>query len=623
MGLSVRRSVLNGKLFAVSHRHILSTEEAKSQSRSYTDGKRSGNPEALPRGGSVNNVRDDRAELQDFYLSILSATASRRDARSYLKRFTLPPVTRLPYAGLAPRTPEKPALSPKAFNKPDETHVNGPAYNAVALKPSSSPGLGNPRLFAPKITDEELHIALVKVRDIDSIADDTLQGVGRTLESLKRLGLTAVVVLDEPDNGSGWRAETDARADRIVSAIEKSRGRARRIDDALTISAESLSVSLPQLILAPLSRGVIPILSPRAFDPVSHRHVAVDANDIISTLTNLFSYRPPSSSESPMAQPISLDRLIFLDPLGGIPAPDRPAGAHVFVNMQQEYPEIAANLEADGHLHHLKSLQTLRSALAVLPPTTSAVITTPAAAAAAGAKLPEPNSPRIKNPLIHNLLTDKPIFSSSLPTATSPSTQTTLLKHGTPLQVFPSGTKLTSPDVDLRKLVALIEDSFGKTLDVAHYLARVNSHIAGLIIAGDYEGAAIVTWETPPGKPHARVCYLDKFAVAKRSQGVGGVADVVFKAMAAGVRPGGLFEGVEGIVWRSRRTNVVNKWYFERAKGTWKFPGAGDAWTMFWTTEDVKVGMQRFADYADVCASIQPSLRDRGGKGGEGGEGGR
>jgi len=469
-------------------------------------------------------------------------------------------VTRLPYAGLVSRPPKKPALSPEAFNKLIETPANGITGNSTATEPLTSARLGDPTLFAPKVTDEELHVALVKVRDIDSIEDATLQGVGRTLESLKRLGLTAIVVLDESENGVGWRLATDARADRIVSAVEKSRGRARRIDGALTTSAGSLSVSLPQLILAPLSRGVIPILPPLAFDPVRHKNVAADANDIIRTLSELFSHHLHTSSESPAAQPISLDRLIFLDPLGGIPAPDRPAGAHVFVNMQQEYGEIAARLEADGHLHHLKSLQTLRSALTVLPPTTSGVITTPAAAAAAAAKLPEPNRPRIKNPLIHNLLTDKPIFSSSLPTASSPSTQTTLLKHGTRLQVFPSGMKLTDPAVDLPKLVALIEDSFGKRLDVDHYLNRVNEHIAGLIIAGNYEGAAIVTWETPPNNPEAKVCYLDKFAVAKRSQGAGGVADVVFKAMAAGVRPGGLFEGVEGIVWRSRRNNVVNKW---------------------------------------------------------------
>lgn len=96
----------------------------------------------------------------------------------------------------------------------------------------------------------------------------------------------------------------------------------------------------------------------------------------------------------------------------------------------------------------------------------------------------------------------------------------------------------------------------------------MDENIAGVIVAGDYEGAAIVTWEYPGGKQpgnkgeggRERVCYLDKFAVAKRAQGAGGVADVVFKAMTAGVSPGGIFEEAEGIVWRSRRENPVNKW---------------------------------------------------------------
>lgn len=81
--------------------------------------------------------------------------------------------------------------------------------------------------------------------------------------------------------------------------------------------------------------------------------------------------------------------------------------------------------------------------------------------------------------------------------------------------------------------------------------------MAALIVAGDYEGAAIVTWEYPEGGQ--RICYLDKFAVLRRSQGTGGVADVVFKSMVEGVR-GGVFPGAEGIVWRSRRWNPVNKW---------------------------------------------------------------
>lgn len=533
----------------------------------------------------------DPALLQDFYLSVLSSTSSKREARSYLQRFT-PTAVRLPYLGgpakTTPKHPREPALSDsESLVKPSEAYVSRLLENhanpatARFLQPADN-AEPNPGLLDPSIAGEELHVSLVKIRDIDSICGATLHGVGRTLGQLQRLGLFAIVVLDDPNGGDQWRTDARMRTERIAAAIEACGGKARRVDGAFATSSppppqcgSSLVLSSPQLLLSPLSRGIIPILAPLAFDS-SQRIVHVEANDVVRTLAECLSANSPASpalpaspaspaaaAQPPASRPVHLDRLIFLDPLGGIPALDRPSGAHVFVNLQQEFADIEASLRADGCGHHLKSLRTMRSALALLPPTASGVITTPEAAAAAHARLPDaaPQHPRIKNPLIHNLLTDKPIFSSSLPTATSPSTQTTLIKHGTPLQMFPQGTKLTSPEVDLAKLVALIEDSFGKTLDVSHYTERVNDRIAGLIIAGDYEGAAIVTWETPPADPSApRVCYLDKFAVARRSQGVGGVADVVFKAMTASMQPGRLFDGAEGIVWRSRRNNPVNKW---------------------------------------------------------------
>lgn len=85
----------------------------------------------------------------------------------------------------------------------------------------------------------------------------------------------------------------------------------------------------------------------------------------------------------------------------------------------------------------------------------------------------------------------------------------------------------------------------------------MDAHIAAVVVAGDYEGAAIITWEHARGT-EKRVCYLDKFAVLKRSQGAGGVADVVFKSMVEAVQTG-LLEA-EGVVWRSRRWNPVNRW---------------------------------------------------------------
>ncbi|RPB09670.1 DUF619-domain-containing protein, partial [Morchella conica CCBAS932] len=399
------------------------------------------------------------------------------------------------------------------------------------------------------------------------------------------------------------------------------------------------TITAPDLLLAPLSRGVIPVLPPLAMD-TAHMYAATTGDDLLLALTALLAAQDG----------VALERIVLLDPLGGIPSHDRPAGAHVFINLAQEHDTITGHLPADSP--HARNLHVLRTALEMLPATSSALITTPslaaAAAAAAAATTTAAAAPtKTKNPLIHNLLTDKPLTSSSLPVqAHHTGTLTTLLKRGIPLTVH-IGVQLSDPAIDLPKLVALVEDSFGKRLDLEHYLKRVDGHIAALVVAGEYEGAAIVTWEYPdsdpdpdsdsevvggeeathcdaeaaeaaalraaasaPGREKAkRVLYLDKFAVLKRSQGTGGVADVVFKGMVESVRSGAL--RAEGIVWRSRRWNMVNKWYFERAKGTYKIPDSG--WTMFWTSRDVGAdaeGVRRFCEYERVCRAIVPSLVD-------------
>lgn len=235
---------------------------------------------------------------------------------------------------------------------------------------------------------------------------------------------------------------------------------------------------------------------------------------------------------------------------------------------------------------------------------------------------------RRKNTLIHNLLTDKPVYSSSLPAGrlrsgdvvvTPPST---FVKLGMPLTILPDpvvhpwspgqpGLKLTDPRIDLPRLVHLIDDSFNRKLDVDAYLERVNGNIAGVIIAGAYEGGAILTWERPPraadnegsdaGGAPPLVPYLDKFAVLQRSQGAGGVADILFNAMVRQCFP-------DGVCWRSRKDNPVNKWYFERARGTWKLPGTN--WTMFWTTPNLVLHGDQFRHYEAVCRGVQPTWAD-------------
>lgn len=583
----------------------------------------------------------------------------------------------------------------------------------------------------PKIASSEaaepLHVALVKIRAPQSLDDLTLKDVGLILSQLNQLGLHSVVVIDctelgaenHQSRGPEQRSFVFAQSDRVVASIDAHPGPgARRVDNAIGVSllgssesatggAGDIHITFRSGLVHSLRRGVIPVLAPVGHFTHSQKAVYVQPDELMIALTkelagisigSLYEGDPRWALEHVklLQKDISLDRIIVLDPLGGIPSKDPLRSTHVFINMEQEYYDIRNELQRDvgtmaednsnskpsGHsanglsrwstssgkvanvlettrethasnpsaenlacdARHLQNLTLLQRALALLPTASSALLTTPVEAAKSGKPISAPfqatgvGTRRQRNALIHNLLTDKPAFSSSLPTGrlsriTSASNAgsclkpvtvpATFMKRGMPLTIVPDPRtqpwtspssreqKITlhDPRLDLSRLVDLIEDSFNRKLDVEHYLTRVNDKIAGVIIAGEYEGGALLTWEMPSylgqndkkAAQHPFVPYLDKFAVRKRSQGAGGVADIVFSAMVRGCFP-------EGVCWRSRKDNPVNKWYFERARGTWKLPDSN--WTMFWTTDNVSRGSTLFLDYESVCRSIEPSWAD-------------
>ena len=640
-------------------------------------------------------------------MDVLGSTATKREARAYLSRFR----------------PTKIAPQHETQSLPKTTDVGVNLGNlfvpirAVNEKPVFSQTTSQ-TLFGSQ-TPESLHVALLKFRAPQLVDDVTLRGIGHTLSQIGRLGMSPVVVVDLED---GQRrkpldAAKDAvhQADRIVEAVDAYGGQgARRLDSVIGKSSVdeqllpsvrisgAVRIAHRDLLMAPLRRGTIPVIVPVAFNSKTQKMESIAADEIILALTREFAgiqTRPLAEEDaqtlaedfSTLQRQTSLDRIIILDPLGGIPATDRSHGSHVFINLEQEFSAIRRDLLVAGNQQtqriksvessltrkgfpnrlskfsadesagatsgpqeqaktteddlnlfnmqmHVKNLDLLKDSLAILPPSSSAFLTTPYAVANSQSRPPlASQGPRVRtrrqrNPLIHNLLTDKPVYSSSLPLNRSPvpsskwlqsadnSYPATFCKRGMPIGIVPdpleqpwappslsnTSIDLSDPRIDLPRLIHLIEDSFNRKLDVTHYLSRIKGRIAGIIVAGEYEGGAILTWETPPGfpddDPSHVVPYLDKFAVLKRSQGAGGVADVVFKAMVRDCFP-------NGVCWRSRTDNSVNKWYFERAKGTWKMPGTN--WTMFWTTEGVEQGDEVFLDYEGVCKAVMPSWADK------------
>lgn len=664
---------------------------------------------------------------QDLFLSVLNSSSTKREAKSYLSRFK--PLRPLP----GHRDPNERSGESHVSTNKYRHGVNLGNFYAPTRAVEQSPVFAQqalPEQFAG-VDVEPLHVALVKIRAPQLLSDAILKGIGLTLSQLNQLGLPSAVVMDGNVSESGERGQPSRgvlveQADRVVAGIEANgTSNARRVDGIISVvTNDRHGISshgrremhiLPRSgLVHPLKRGTISVIPPIAYDERLHQVDTVDPDAVVLALTRELAGLSPGLIRNAfvagqaLQKEISLDRLIILDPLGGLPSTDTSRGGHIFINMEQEFLDIQAELTRDGEMElsgtqnsreegprpnslqdfgrtriptnitgslrgtsngiqndirkqgsinimsksrHLSNLRVLQQALAMLPPSSSALLTTPENAAAS-ADLTNTSfqaagvgTRRQRNTLIHNLLTDKPPFSSSLPVGrVSPSSgdasadasngikpviPATFVKRGLPLTIIPdpretpwrasgpeSRVSLHDPRIDLSRLVDLIEDSFGRKLDLSHYLARVNDRIAGVIIAGEYEGGALLTWETPPGLGSSEeqndddeeeatrrrlVPYLDKFAVRKRSQGAGGVADMVFTAMVRGCFP-------DGVCWRSRKDNPVNKWYFERARGTWKLPHTN--WTMFWTNPELGLGSGLFADYEAVCRSVEPSWAD-------------
>ena len=642
----------------INSRRTISTTQRAQNEHDTQAGRR------LP---TPRKITKDKLAQRDFFLDVLNVSATRRDAKQYLSRFKSP-------------NEQKTKIPPSAQKDLhrhdqeclDKTGVNlGPLYTptrAIAESPIFQQQKSQHDQLLQK-DDKVVHVALVSLRAPQTMTDDDLDGISHTLAQLVRLDMQIVLTFDCSNLFSDQTPKMphqqicQKQADRIVKSLEKyNNAGARYVDSAFTLSASaapgrldgSVEVAIPKLIVEPLRRTTIPVIPTLAYTETFQK-VPVDMSDIMLALTRSLSEvdaRPPRL-DGPEISPntpsvaTTLDRIILVDPLGGLPSLVREDGSHVFVNLEQEYLDIQDELSRSTSFNeldatqHIHNLEMLRNCLALLPPATSALLISPQEATSSSRPAaPDTESVgistrRSKNPLIHNLLTNKPVISSSLPVArlstpastqsvsTSPS-RSTLVKRGMPLTMIPDPrvepwlppangestiTLENHPEINFPRLLGLIEDSFRRPLDVQHYLRRIQNRIAGIIIAGEYEGGAILTWEMPPTSSSSEgsedvarlVPYLDKFAVLQRSQGSSGVADIVFQAMVRSCFP-------TGVCWRSRQDNPVNKWYFERSRGSWKLPGG--QWTMFWTTEGLESEQTRFDEYAAVCAAVTPSWRD-------------
>ncbi|CAK7222300.1 Amino-acid acetyltransferase, mitochondrial [Sporothrix eucalyptigena] len=662
------------------------------------------------------NEKHKKSQERDFLVSVLSSSPTKRDAKKYLQTFGSDK-SKNPLKGAAASEsqPKKPPSQPHTAPS-DGAYYAADSIRAVSQSPQFVQGPGSDKVKLPM--DDQPHVAIVKLQDPDTIDDTTLEGLAKTFVQLRALGLISVIVIgrtkgaatESEKSGPGWFDYVTHATLRVAAAIDKyDEPVTSVVDSAVSLDDNHGSnssqfdqharlngskftpgqvyIDREENLLRPLRKGDIVIIPPYAFSTTKSVAKLVDTDNTVLALTRYFAGMQRRSTDTEQdgnpAAIASVDRVIIIDPIGGTPSSHRPNGAHVFLNMEEEYRSAKAAVDemaaksllqpTNGQSLHIVSeghkanLDIVRNTLVLLPSSSSALLTTPAEAAnlvsheRSGTDdaddvfgyVGSVGTRRSQNPLIHNLLTDRPVYSSSLPigrikpkpktkrnstsqTAASlltglptadepPMSQTTLLKRGMPLTIFPDPRKtpwtpptpggprlrLTDTCIDLPRLVHLIEDSFNRKLDVQDYLKRVENSLAGVIIAGEYEGGAILTWERPQGldeetafRTGRLVPYLDKFAVLKKSQGAGGVADIVFTAMVRDCFP-------DGVCWRSRKDNPVNRWYFERSRGSWKLGGVN--WTMFWTTPWGTNGVDSKSiwDYESVCRGVEPSWADQ------------
>lgn len=603
---------------------------------------------------------EDRVSQRELFMNVLNANATKRDAKQYLARFK--PVKKpseQPHLSLVDE--ERNARHQNNQHCLDKLGVNLGGLYAPGRAIAESPQFAREHSKTDvSVSDATLRVALVCLRQPQHLDDTALDGLALTLSQLVKLDMRIMVVLDVSGNEAFTLASAKAikalyseQVERTCRAISAhSPDGARAVDSALEMVVEvddcqglqtDVEIGVPKLIELPLGRGMIPVI-PCSAHTASGKLVAADVQDVMEVLTIHFGQEHTDEAVDTGDRPrTAVDRIILLDQAGGIPSKDRGDGAHVFINLEQEFESITDELSEYGitstsganYMQHQQNLQIVERCLKALPSASSALIISPREAASAS-KLQQQaiigtGTRRQKNTLIHNLLTNKPMVSSSLPAArlqagasdgpqSRPANAATLVKRGMPLITIPAIERASSgwtnprtgytslelendPRVDFQRLLHLVEDSFRRKLDTQHYLDRIKGRIAGIIVAGEYEGGAILTWEQPRGTsdPSRLVPYLDKFAVLQSSQGSSGVADIVFQSMVRTCFP-------NGVCWRSRKDNPVNKWYFERAAGSWQIPETN--WTMFWTGEGVVEDRQRWEDYTQVCKDVQPSWQD-------------
>lgn len=570
-----------------------------------------------------SNLRSQKelvSAKRNLILSILKSTTTKREARNYLKRYKN-------QLNLQNFQSSQSFREPCAYSDKIVRATRGLSTikdsSSGKNKEERSQFLEKCRKLKNRHSSRQLGIAVFLIKT-PAIIDEQWEGITETFKRLLLLGISPIIVLDYDHSfGNAYRnnkAYMTNQTNKIMNSLEKYTGetglKTTNLGSIFELqkSQNELQVFDVDLILVPLLQGIIPIVQPIVYDSKSSSQSFAQASNILYYLCLDLLKRDDF---------LSIEKVVIVDPVGGIPSLERKKTSHVLINLCQEYSDIVSELHMESlesnRSSHLRNLNTMNDVLGLISRVTgedtcTGIISTPSVMAANNDEL---------NPIVYNVLTDRAIISSSLPLShqKTPELSTSVLKKGISVKTITarnhegniSFNELVKEGlIDKQKLFNVMNDSFGKTLDVENYFDRLQRSLATVIIIGDYDGAAIITFESNL-KSDRKVAYLDKFAIAKRNQGLPGFADILFKLI--------LQAHQEELIWRSRKSNPVNKWYFDRSCGTLSLKNS--PWRLFYTGDifNKKINkLDYFASkdgididellksYADIISSIPPSF---------------
>lgn len=507
------------------------------------------------------------ATMKQLILSLLSSTPSQREARSFLKRL------------------------PSPLTSTELTANTGPPLLGLFLLP-------------PQATSV--------------LSDSDLKSLSLTLVQLKTLGLHPWLILDAPSSsGTPFtpkslfesRQALAVESSRICQSIEEAGGRALSLYNGVLCHDSSAGDRrnvgwLKSGLSLARAQDQIPLIAPLITDSHSQIH-NISGRESLLHLVRLLSKEQSSSStiSQPHSSPHShltttsfgtLSRCVVIRHEGGLAIPsdtlsenaslektenntDRASQKALgFVNLEDEYGSLRQTLlTARDCADQVGALDTTREALLLMPPYSSGILMAPSAAPS----------------LISNLVTEKPLSSSSALSTTNTSLDSSTASVNPPT-LFRKGLSVKEfthlGDLNQDRLWALLEASFSKSLLTDSYDARLDRSLDRIILTGDYQGAAIITREGPHHLP-----YLDKFSVAPSAQGMG-VADILW------TRIRNLYPD---LFWRSRTDNPVNKWYFDRSDGNARLEEGH--WMLFWYGSR---GLYELEKYIPAALKIPPSF---------------